>query len=90
MIVVSPYSTGGHISHTYTDHVSTAKFIERNWGLAADHQPQPRQSAEPVDAVNPYVPVNSPAIGDMMDMFDFSQPQTLPPEPPFGGFPPAP
>ena len=23
MIVVSNYSTGGHISHTYTDHVST-------------------------------------------------------------------
>jgi phospholipase C len=33
MIVVSPYSTGGHISHTYTDHVSTLKFIEKNWGL---------------------------------------------------------
>jgi Phosphoesterase family len=33
MIVVSPYSRGGHVSHTYTDHVSTAKFIERNWHL---------------------------------------------------------
>jgi phospholipase C len=33
MIVVSSYSTGGHISHTYTDHVSTLKFIERNWRL---------------------------------------------------------
>ena len=47
MIVVSKYSTGGHISHTYTDHVSTLKFIEANWGLVADHEPQPRQSAEP-------------------------------------------
>ena len=33
MIVVSAYSMGGHISHTYTDHVSTLKFIERNWWL---------------------------------------------------------
>ena len=31
MIVVSKYSTGGHISHTYTDHVSVLKFIEANW-----------------------------------------------------------
>ena len=38
MIVVSPYSKGGHISHSYTDHVSTLKFIEANWGLAPDHQ----------------------------------------------------
>ena len=33
LIVVSPYSKGGHISHYYTDHVSISKFIERNWGL---------------------------------------------------------
>jgi phospholipase C len=71
MIVVSEYSKGGHISHSYTDHVSTLKFIERNWSLGAitqrsrDNLPDPR-----VDS-NPYVPVNSPAIGDMFDMFDF-------------------
>ena len=47
MIVVSKYSKGGHISHTYTDHVSVLKFIEANWRCSADHQPQPRQSAEP-------------------------------------------
>src|SRR2546423_7938074 len=33
MIVVSNYSKGGHISHTYTDHVSNLKFIEANWGV---------------------------------------------------------
>ena len=33
MIVVSPFSTGGHVSHTYADHVSVLKFIERNWRL---------------------------------------------------------
>jgi phospholipase C len=44
-IVVSPYSRGGKVVHTYYDHVSVLKFIERNWRL----QPlsaQPRQSAE--------------------------------------------
>ena len=33
MIVVSPYTTAGHISHDYSDHVSVLKFIERNWAL---------------------------------------------------------
>jgi len=72
MIVVSPYSRGGHISHSYTDHVSTLKFIEKNWRLgpittrSRDNLPNPR-----ADERDPYVPVNSPAIGDMMDMFDF-------------------
>src|SRR5262249_55815265 len=32
-IVVSPFSRGGHIVHTYYDHVSVLKFIERNWRL---------------------------------------------------------
>ena len=71
MIVVSKYSMGGHISHTYTDHVSTLKFIEANWGLEPDHQAQPRQSAKPPTDRDPYVPTNAPAIGDMMDMFNF-------------------
>jgi len=72
MIVVSPYSTGGHISHTYTDHVSVTKFIEANWGLSPitptgrDALPNPIASES-----NPYVPINSPAIGDLMDMFNF-------------------
>ena len=75
MIVVSPYSRGGHVDHTYSDHVSIVKFIERNWGLAPisnrsrDNLPDPRQLAD-----NPYVPVNSPAIGDLFSMFDFDQP----------------
>ncbi|MGA9664962.1 MAG: alkaline phosphatase family protein [Gallionella sp.] len=72
MIVVSPYSKGGRVDHAYTDHVSIAKFIERNWGLAPitnrsrDNLPDPRQLPD-----NPYVPVNSPAIGDLFTMFDF-------------------
>jgi len=74
MIVVSPYSTGGHISHTYSDHVSTLKFIERNWNLSPithrsrDNLPNPVTKKD-----NPYVPVNSPAIGDLFDLFAFDQ-----------------
>ena len=72
MIVVSKFSTGGHIKHTYTDHASVIKFIDANWGLSPitarsrDNLPNPVAS----DA-NRYAPVNRPAIGDLMDMFDF-------------------
>jgi phospholipase C len=74
LVVVSPYSTGGHVVHSYNDHASILKFIERNWGLAPltgrsrDNLPNPHP-----DRDNPYVPVNSPAIGDLFDMFDFRQ-----------------
>jgi phospholipase C len=72
MIAVSKFSTGGHITHSYTDHVSTMKFIEANWGLSPvtsrsrDNFPNPVASDS-----NPYVPKNRPAIGDLMDMFTF-------------------
>jgi len=74
-IIVSPYTKPGHISHTYTDHVSVLKFIEANWGLkpvtsrSRDNFPNPVATAS-----NPYVPVNSPAIGDLMDLFTFGTP----------------
>lgn len=74
LLVVSPYSTGGRVVHSYTDHVSILKFIERNWhlkpltGRSRDNLPNPYP-----DKDNPYVPVNSPAIGDFVDMFDFGQ-----------------
>jgi phospholipase C len=72
LVVVSPYSTGGRVVHSYNDHVSILKFIERNWhllpltGRSRDNLPNPRAGKD-----NPYVPVNSPAIGDLFDMFDF-------------------
>jgi phospholipase C len=71
-IVVSAYTKPGHVSHEYDDHVSILKFIEKNWGLSPitkrsrDNLPNPVQNGE-----NPYAPVNSPAIGDMMDLFSF-------------------
>ncbi|HLV88972.1 MAG TPA: alkaline phosphatase family protein [Candidatus Sulfotelmatobacter sp.] len=72
VIVVSPWTRPGHISHTYADHVSVLKFIEANWGLrplthrSRDNYPNPVTSWS-----NPYVPLNSPALGDLMDLFDF-------------------
>jgi len=71
-LVVSPFTKAGHISHTYADHVSVLKFIEANWGLppvtsrSRDNFPNPVTSKH-----NPYVPLNSPAIGDLMDLFSF-------------------
>ena len=71
-LMVSPYSTGGHVSHVYADHVSFLKFVERNWALPAVSSTSRDNLPDPVSYErNPYVPVNSPAIGDLMDMFDF-------------------
>jgi len=72
LIIVSPFTRGGHVNHTYTDHVSILKFIERNWHLkpltdrSRDNFPNPI-----VEDENPYVPLNSPALGDLFDMFQF-------------------
>src|SRR3989454_10321198 len=50
LIAVSPFSKGGKIVHSYTDHVSILKFIERNWrlpprtGRSRDHLPKPRSA----------------------------------------------
>jgi phospholipase C len=71
-IAISKYSRGGKVSHSYTDHVSILKFIERNWHLATltarsrDNLPNPVHHGH-----NPYVPANMPAIGDLFDMFHF-------------------
>jgi phospholipase C len=74
MIVVSRFSQGGHISHTYTDHVSTLKFIEANWGLTPVTGRSRDNLPNPTSGPNAYVPGNRPAIGDLMDMFDFGTP----------------
>jgi phospholipase C len=72
LIVVSQYSKGGHISHEYSDHVSILKFVERNWGLATVTNRSRDNFPDPVTASgNPYVPVNSPAIGDLFSLFNF-------------------
>jgi phospholipase C len=73
-IVVSPFTKAGHVSHVYADHASVLKFIEANWRVAPvttrsrDNFPNPVTSS-----TNPYVPLNSPALGDLMDLFDFGR-----------------
>ena len=70
LIAVSQYSQGGKVVHSYNDHASIVKFIERNWGLdpltcrSRDNLPNPTPR-------NAYVPTNMPAVGDLFDMFDF-------------------
>jgi phospholipase C len=72
LIAVSPFTRGGHISHSYTDHVSILKFIERNWDLKPlTHRSRDNFPNPVADEDNPYVPVNTPAIGDLFDLFDF-------------------
>jgi phospholipase C len=72
LITVSPFATGGHVSHHYADHVSILKFVEKNWGLPSitgrsrDNLPNPI-----ADRANPWVPVNGPSIDDLADEFDF-------------------
>jgi phospholipase C len=74
LIAVSPFSQGGRVVHSYTDHVSILKFIERNWRLgpltarSRDNLPNPHPNGD-----NLFVPVNGPAIGDLFDMFDFGR-----------------
>ena len=73
MIIVSKYTKGGLVSHEYSDHASTVKFIERNWHLpklssySRDNLPNPKTSDD-----NPYVPQNRPAIGDLFGNFQFA------------------
>jgi phospholipase C len=73
LLIVSPFSTGGVVNHSYSDHVSIIKFIERNWKLqpitarSRDNMPNPKATK-----ANPYVPTNSPAIDDLFGAFNFS------------------
>jgi phospholipase C len=73
LLIVSPFTTGGIVNHSYGDHVSITKFIERNWGLgplttrSRDNLPNPKTAAN-----NPYIPLNSPAIDDLFDVFNFA------------------
>jgi phospholipase C len=71
LMVISPFARRGYVDHTYYDHASILKFIERNWRLptlsarSRDNLPNPV-----ADAAQPYVPSNRPAIGDLMNLFD--------------------
>ncbi len=72
-ILVSPYARTGYVDHTYYDHVSLLKFIERNWRLptisvvSRDHLPNPIHDRDD----HRYIPLNRPAIGDLTNLFTF-------------------
>jgi phospholipase C len=72
LLVLSPYSTGGQVNHSYGDHASILKFIERNWKVkpltdrSRDNLPNPTAKNN-----NLYVPTNSPALDDLFDAFNF-------------------
>jgi phospholipase C len=73
LIVVSSFAKQGYVDHTYADHVSLLQFIEENWGLpkvsklSRDNLPNPQTFGG-----NAYVPLNRPAIGDLMSLFAFT------------------
>ena len=72
LIAVSDFSKGGHISHTYTDHVSILKFIEANWKLSPITSRSRDNLPNPVmDPADPYQPTNGPAVGDLRTLFDY-------------------
>jgi phospholipase C len=74
LLIVSPFTVGGHVNHSYSDHVSLTKFIERNWNLGPLTARSRDNDPNPMTAVSdPYVPLNSPAIDDLFDAFNFSQ-----------------
>ncbi len=84
LMVVSTYAKRGFVDHTYYDHVSVLKFIERNWDLSPlserslDNLPNPHETS-----ANPYVPTNGPAIGDLMNFFNFNHLRSDTPSLPF-------
>lgn len=53
--------------HTYYDHASIAKFIERNWGLAPLSGRSRDRLPNPVHGKDPYVPDTRPALGDLFE-----------------------
>jgi phospholipase C len=72
LLVVSKYSQGVGMVHSYGDHASLLKFIEANWGVkpvgaaTRDTLPNPVTTS-----ANAYVPTNMPAIDDLMSYFSF-------------------
>jgi acid phosphatase len=74
LIVVSKYARPGHVDHVYNDHASILKFIERNWRVP-NLSPRSRDRLpNPVMREDAYLPVNGPAIGDLMSLFTFGNP----------------
>ena len=69
-----PLRSAGYISHQYADHVSILKFIERNWGLPPVSRRSRDNFPNPVQFPGSYAPLNTPALNDLFDFFDFPSP----------------
>ena len=69
-----PLRAAGYISHKYADHVSILKFIERNWRLPPVTHRSRDNFPDPVQPPGSYAPLNSPALDDLFDFFDFPAP----------------
>lgn len=69
LLFISLHAKKGFVDHTYYDHASILKFIERNWGMkplsirSRDNLPNPVHDKSSV-----YVPKNRPAVGDLMNL----------------------
>ncbi len=71
MIAVSKWARSGHVDHSYYDHASIHKFIQRNWGLKPLSSRSRDNLPNPVHSADAYVPDNRPAVGDLMNLFQF-------------------
>jgi len=71
LLVISPYARSGHVDHVYNDHASILKFIERNWRLPTVSRRSRDRLKNPVMDTRSYLPLNGPAIGDLMSLFTF-------------------
>jgi phospholipase C len=71
LVAVSPWAKKGYMDHTYYDHASIAKFIEHNWGLKPLSARSRDNLPNPVHSQDDYVPANRPAVGDLMNLFQF-------------------
>jgi phospholipase C len=69
-----PLRARGYISHQYADHVSILKFIERNWRLPPVTHRSRDNFPNPVQLPGSYAPLNTPALNDLFDFFDFRSP----------------
>lgn len=69
LFVVSPFAKKGYVDHVYHDHASLLKFIEFNWQLPTLSSRSRDQLPNPITLADAYIPLNSPAVGDLMSLF---------------------
>jgi hypothetical protein len=71
LLVVAKYAKTGFADHTYADPASLLKSIEYNWSLQPLSATSRDNLPNPAPGPTPYVPGNSPAVGDLTTLFNF-------------------